>query len=453
MATSSQINPTMLALTPAQIAQLPPQDQAQYLRGLSPAMQQLYAHDQMITANRRFMRESVERVAYCPVTGGSGTTAAYSSGQTLFFDLPKVPGYAKGVLITYNLTVTPAAGTGATYAVNKAAPFSIFSRLEIDYNGAQVTTHPYFACKVMDQLNGFQNGAQNAVIAGNNDATIAANIVGSTPITVGVGNTWTGKMYLRLNALGNDTVPGVLPINGVGNSPQIKLTCAPSFVGQDPLLNPIAPVAGTGHSSTTVTGNINVDVIYLDGTNLNTPTPLQLNWQQEPTIQYTWESPLTPFSGCAVNQAKTISSKLKHWYVCSIIIDANQSNQFAQLSNITGFMLSPDAVGQQNFFAFNLSNNVSIYDFYDRYIRRPFGQDVDNGVIPWVTGPGRGVIDSTNRNGSQFLNMYNGGFPAATHLYQVSSVGSLTTIDGYPAPTPRVETFLVSENAAGLKVS
>ena len=448
------VNTNNLSLTPAQIAALPAADQASYIKGLSPAQQALVQQEvqqSIISSNRNFMRNSCERTAYCPVTGGSGTTAAYTSGTTLYFDFPVVPGFAKALLITYNLTVTPNAGSSATYAVNAAAPWSIFSELQVLYNGPQIRTHPYFL-KLIDQTIGFERGQRNQVVAGVNDATIAANVVGSTPIVVGSGNTWQGKMLIRLNALGEDTVPGVLPVSGVGNKPQLKLTCAPSFIGQDPLLNPIAPVSGTGHSATTVTGNVNVDMIYLDGSNFGSPAPLSLNWMNEPTLQYYWDTPLTPFSANTI-QRQTISTKLKHWYVCSIIIDANQATQFSALSNLTGFTIGPDQVGQQTFQNWNISNNVSIYDFYDRMVRRPFGQDLDNGVIPWVVAPARGVLDADNRNGTQALNMYPGGFPAATLSYQVGAVGSQATIAGYAAATPRVETFLISENSAGLKVS
>lgn len=446
-------NATMMSLTPAQIAALPADQQAQYMRGLSPEQQQLVQAEMqsaIITSNRKFMRSSLERTAYCPVTGGSGVSAAYTAGQTLYFDFPSVPGFAKALLITYNISVTPAAGTGATYAVNAAAPWNLFSELQVLYNGPQVRTHPFFL-KVIDQTMGFGRGKQNAVIAGDHDATIDANIVGSTPLTVGSANVWQGKMLLRLNPLGEDTVPGVLPVNGVGNKPQLKLTCVPNFIGQDPLLNPISPVAGTGHAAT-ITGTVNVDMVLLDGTNMDSPVPGGLSWQQEPTIQYYWDTPLTPFSANTI-QRQTISTKLKHWYVVSIVIDGTSSTSFAQLANITGFALGPDQVGQQSFQTWNISNNVSIYDFYDRMVRRPFGQDLPNGVIPWVVAPGRGVIDSDNRNGSQALNMYPGGFPAATHSYQMSSIGTQATIDGFPPATPRVETFLISENSAGLKVS
>ncbi len=447
------INSTMMTLTPAQIAMLPPAEQQQYMKGLSPAQQALVQQEvqqQIINANRAFMRKSIEKTAYCPVTGGSGTTAAYTAGTTLYYDFPSVPGFATGLLITYNLTVTPAAGSSATYAVNPAAPWNIFSELQVLYNGPQIRTHPYFL-KILDQIKGFQRGAQNSVIAGSADSTINSNINSSIPIVVGSGNSWKGKIYLPLNALGGDTVPGVLPVAGVGNKPQLKLSCATNFIGQDPLLNPLAPVTGTSHSAT-VTGNINVDMVYKDGTNGDSPTPLTLNWQSEPTLQYYWDSPLTPFSANTI-QRQTISTKLKHWYIVSVMIDANQASQFAALSNITGFELSPDQVGQQTFINWNISNNVSIYDYYDRVIRRPFGQDLDNGVIIWCAAPGEGVINSSNRNGTQTYNMYPGGFPALTHSYQVGSVSGQSTIDGFPAATPRVETFLISENSAGLKVS
>lgn len=445
-----------VSYTPEQVAMLPADERAAVMRSMTPAQQAMVQQavmQQVIRSNRSYMRNSLERTAYCPVTGGSGISATFTPGATLYFDFPTVPGFAKGLLINYNLTVTPATGTGATYATNIAAPWSIFSELQVLYNGPQVRTHPYFL-KILDQTRGWLRGDRNRVLAGNNDSTIAANIVGSTPIAVGSANTWQGKMFLPLNALGNDTVPGVLPVAGVGNKPQVKLTCTPQFLGLDPLLNPIAPTGAGSGWGVTVTGSINVDMIYVDGTNMDSPGPLQLMWQQEPTLQYYWDTALTPFSANII-QHQTVTTKLKHHYMVSVVIDGNQTSQFMQLSNLLGFQLSPDQVGQQTFVNWNISNNVSIYDFYDRWVRRVIGQDLDDGVIPWVMSPVRGVIDSSNRNGSQALNMQPGGYPAASHFYQVSSVGGQASVGGgvYSAPTPRVETFLISQNDAGLRVS
>lgn len=442
-------NAPMMSLSPDQIAALPPDQQAAYLQRMSPEQQALVAQANqklIVAANRHFMRQSVERVAMCPVTGGSGQTASYAVGQTLYFDLPTVPGFATGILITYNLTVTPATAGGAVYVANAAAPFSIFSELDILYNGFQIRTHPYFACKVLAQARGFQTGAQDRVLAGNNDNTVAANLVGTNPVVSAVGNTWQGKMFVPFNALGHDTVPGVLPLAGVGNKPQVKLTCPSNFYGVDPLINPISSSGGS-NPSVTATGNINVDVIYLDGVTLQDNTPLLLNWQNEPTLQFYWDTALTPFSGGATVQRQTISTKLEHWYVCSIVIDGQQSNTFSTYANMTAFELGPDQVGSQVWYNYNVANNISIYDWFDRFHRRQHGQDFDPGVILWVDAPARGIISPDTRTGSQYLNMYPGGYPAATHSYQIGSTGAVSGI------TPRVETFLVSVNHAGLKVS
>jgi hypothetical protein len=63
-----------------------------------------------------------------------------------------------------------------------------------------------------------------------------------------------------------------------------------------------------------------------------------------------------------------------------------------------------------------------------------------------VNAPTRNVVDADNRNGTQVLNMMAGGYPAATHAYQVTSTSNTNF-------TPRVETFLISMNYNGLKIA
>lgn len=438
-------NSTMLALTPAQIMSLPPQQQQQYLQGLSPQMQAIYAQELVNIANADFMRNSVEQVSMCPVTGGSGQFAAYSStGGTLFFDLPTTQGFAKGVLIEYNLTVTLAAGTGAGYQPTAAGIYALFSRIELDYNGPQIVSVPHIT-QMLDLTKGFQRGIRNAVLAGINDATIASHIVGTFPTQVGA-NTWRGYFYLPFNAISDESPYGLLPINGVGNKPQLKLTCNNALFGADPFNNAICANGGTGQAVSSVTGNINVDCIYLDGTNMESVMAKALqNWQGMPTMQYGWESLLTPFSANGFNKF-TIATKLEHWFAFAFVIDGQQSNSYISgLSNFNSFGLAPDATAKQFFLNYNISNNISIDDWHDRFIRRPFGQDFPEGVIPWVVAPGRGVVDADNRNGTQYLNMYASGFPAATHIYNVAATGSVCT--------PRVELLLISKNNAGLQIS
>jgi hypothetical protein len=389
-----------------------------------------------------FMR-SLEKVMYCPVTGGSGASASYVPG-TLYFDLPVAPsGFAKGLLIRYNLTVTPATAGGAAYAVNQAAPWNIFSEAQIQYNGTQARTHPYLF-KILDQTKGFQNGQRNQVIAGNNDSTIAASIVGSTPIVVNTANTWQGSMYFPLNALSEDSVAGILPVSGAGTKGQLKLTVPSTFLGNDPLLYPMSATGGSS-PSVTATGTIYVDMVYLDGSTMNgislLPPPPSV---YGPTLQYSWEPSGTPFNPGTTPNRFVIQSKMEHTYVVSLVIDGNQSSTFSTISNLTAFELTGDPTGSQKLKSWNVANNIPIMDYFDRDVRRKIGQDLDPGVILWVASPIRGTVDATNRMGTQTLNMYPGGFPTATLGY---AVGSTTTTSGY---APRVETFCISLNHQGL---
>jgi hypothetical protein len=433
-----------------QIAALPPDQQAAVIgslpaqqRGAAQMSVQQAMQQALVRSNRNFMRKSVEKIAACQLASGSGTSATFSPGTTLTFNMPTIgSAYVKALLITYNISITPATGTAAAYAANAAAPFNIFSELDVNYNGAQIKTHPY-VLKLLDQLRGFGRGAQNAVIGGNNNATIAAQIVGTTPLVVGSANVWQGKLLLPLNALGEDTVPGLLPIMGVGNQAQLKLTCVSSFLGFDPLINPVATTGGTGAAITVNSGTVTVDAIYLDGSNMDSNVGLTLSLAGEPTLQYFWDTPLNPLNQ-GLLQRQHISTLLEHWYTISIVIDGVQSSKFAAVTNLTQFEMSPDSVGQQKFVSYNVANNVVVYDYYDR-IRRMTGQDLDEGVIIWVAAPTRGVIDPDNRAGNQVLNMRDGGYPATTHGYQVTAVSSTNF-------TPRVETFLLSMNYAGLKV-
>jgi hypothetical protein len=414
------------------------------------------AAQQIEAQNRLFMQQSLEKVAYCPVTGGSGTTATYTPGTTLYFDFPQLGGaYIKGLSINYNLTVNPL--TGFTYNLNAAGLHAMFSEIKLDYGNTQVRTHPYFL-KLIEQLRYMSSGAQNNVTSGQNDSFLTAQIAGDTLITVTTANKWIGKIYLPLNVLGDDSVPGLLPAMSVGNTPQLKLTCTPNFLGADPLMNVLTSNNNASAGFTTaVTGTIGVDAVYLDGSTMRTNVPLSLNLDTEPTLQYYWESALTPFNSGTTWQRKQITTRLEHWLMASIIIDGQRSDRFmtdstgsASLSpytNLAAFEIGPDQSGQNVFKGWNSGNNIPIYDYYDREMRRHHGQDLDPGVILWVDAVSRGVTNPDNRHGSQVLNMTpNGGFVATNHAYQVNTVSTSNSI------TPRVETFLLSMNYDGLNL-
>lgn len=471
MATNVQGTPQRgLLLTPAQIANLPSSQQAAYMNSLSPAERSLVAAEianKKTADNRAFLRKAIERIAYCPASGGSGNTQVYQPGTTLVYDFPVIGGgYAKGLLIRFTINVTFAAGTGAAYTANQAAPFNIFQELQVVYNGQQIRTHPYIL-KVLDQVAGYAKyPQQNGVVANLQNSATVNNFLGvNAPAAGAINNTfngstavgaqtWTGAFYLPLNAIASDTVPGLLPIMGVGNKPQIKLICASSFMGNDPLINPVYASAGSAGWAATVanTSTVSVDLVYHDGTTLSDPNGVAMDLTAEPTLQYYWDTPLNPLSANLLMR-QHISTLLEHVYVVSVLMDGQTAGKFSTIGNVTQFQLSADSVGQQNFLSFNIANNIPTGDYYDRLIRRIHGQDLDEGVFLWVDGPCRGTRDADDRTGVQTLNMQPGGYPAATHAYQVSAVGTLTPTDGGAKVTPRVETFLISLNYNGLRLS
>jgi hypothetical protein len=459
-----------LLLSPGQIANLPAQQQTAYMNSLSPAEKALVAQEianKKQADNRAFLRRAIEKVAYCPASGGSGNTQVYSVGTTLVYDFPVVGGgYAKALLIRFTLNLTFAAGTGAAYLLNAASPFNIFNEIDVIYNGQQIRIHPYLL-KVLDQVAGYAKyPQQNGVVQGLQQNTTINSFEGVAPNTgTTTGNyfkgstavgaqTWTGAFLLPLNTIASDTVPGLLPIMGVGNKPQIKLVCTSGLLGNDPLINPVYASAGSAGWAVTAanTSTVSVDVIYQDGTTMNDPNGVALDLTTEPTLQMYWDTPLNPLSANLLMR-QHISTLLEHVYVVSVVIDGQTAGQFSTINNITQMQLSADSVGQQNFLQYNIANNIPTGDYYDRMIRRIHGQDLDQGVILWVDAPCRGTRDSDDRAGVQTLNMEPGGYPATTHAYQVTAVGGLAPTDGGAKATPRVETFLISLNKNGLRLS
>lgn len=447
---TGQINATQLALTPQQIQAMSPTDQAQFLNSLPANQRAIYQQEMTNLGNMNFMRNSLVNDVFCPVTGGNGPTQNYVAGNTLFFDLPTTAGFAHELEIILTLNYTLAAGTNATYNLTPAGKFAAFTRLELDYNGPQIVSHPYFCCGLVpDVLSGIQRLYENQPASGYVDQTINAQLVGGTPPVAPGAQTWTGRFQLKLNPLSRESPYGLLPLSGVGNRPQLKLTCPSSLLGTDPLNNMFCNgPSGSGQAISAVSGTVQVNCLFRDGKNLQGVSPYLLqNWQTMPTVQYYWESSLTPFnSGGTINRF-TVATKFEHWYAVAIIIDGQQSNNFiSSWNNVVSFGLSPDFTAQQYFEAWNVSNNISIFDYFQQRVRRMLIQDMPaQGIIPWVVAPLRGIQNPDNQNGAQFLNMYAEGFPASTHSYAVTTTSTTAVA--------RCELFLVSKNRAGLKIS
>lgn len=432
-------------VTAAQLAAMTPDQRSAYL-GTLDAQQAAQVQAQLVDyktkSNARYLAQCVEKIAFCPPVAG-GITQPYAAGSSLLFNFPTASGaFAYDLIVTLALTVTPATGTSATYALNAAGIWALINEIQILFNGTQARIRPYIV-KEYDILRGKSAASPfgSTILAGQSVASIQSYLNSGTALTVGSGNTWNLVFRIPLNALHMHSAIGMLPIMGSGTKAQVNVILPSGALGVDPLLQAVAPTGGSGNA-VTVTGTVKVEVAYHDGTHLGNPTPMNLDPTGIPTCQYIFDTPLTPLSAGLIMRQR-IASLLQHYYVFGIIIDGNQSNKFAAVTNIQALELDQDSVGQNKFFQYGTANNVSVYDFYER-LRRTLQQDVDEGFIPWVAAEIFGQENPDNRLGGQVLNMTAGGWTDVHHGYQVGTVGGVGGI------APRVEMYLISLNPQGL---
>lgn len=431
------------------LAGMSPAEREAYFGSLSPEARSGAEADYMAFADearRHFMALAVNKYAPCPVVGG-GFTTPYSSGGALTFDFPTAGGaYAQALLVIAKLTVNCAVGTGAAYAINQGAPLTLFDNIQINLNGTQHALRPYML-KYLAQLRGYVRPPEPAqVLAGQKSTRVEANLNngGTYPVATG-NNTWNFYFRLPFHALSDASAVGLIPMQANGTKAQVVLTCAPSQLGNDPILHAIRTTAGTG-AAVTVSGTIQIDAEYKDGTNMWQSQALALDLNGLPTTQYIRDQVLGNLVAASINRGR-LTTLLQHYLVLLTIVDATTAGQFvSNWDNVQYFDLAMDSVGQNTFFKFGTGTNVSIYDYLERF-RRDFGQDLDDGILPIVVGWGRNVVDSDNRDGVQALNMMQGGWPDVNYGIQLGSVGGASGVN------QRIEVHLVSLNPQGLKLT
>lgn len=430
------------------LAAMSPAQRTSYFGSLPPEEQDSAKADYrsyIDHANAQFMSLAIRKTA-AMVPQGGGVVAQYVPGQANTWNFPTAGGaYAKDIIVTCALTVTCAAGTAATYAVNAAGVLALFNNIQVILNGVQHNFRPFWL-KTLYEMFGYGRSAMPlTVLAGNSDATIQAQLFSTIPVATGA-NTWTFKFRIPLNPFNELNPAGLLPMQSNGTQPQLTITCAPQVMGPDPILQPIRASGGTGNA-VTVTGTIQCDVEYMDGTNLWSPTALGIDLSEYPTAQYITEQQISNLVAGTINRGR-ITTLMQHYAVLDCIVDGVTAGSYIQgLTNIQYMSLDMDSVGQNSFYKYGSASgtNISIFDYYEK-MRTIFGQDVDEGIIPWIVAWGAHSSNADNRDGVAVLNMTPGGWPDVNRSYQLSAVGNGTN------GNPRVETLLVSLNPNGLQI-
>lgn len=444
MAQTAQAAPVVTAQS---LAGMSPQQREATLSSLDPQQQEsLRAEYEVMrsNANRQFMHLAVRKTAAAPVFGG-GYSNTFAQGSTLRWDFPTAGGaYASALIFSCNLTITLAAGTGATYGLNVAGPLAIFNQLQITLNGIQHSFPPYIL-KYLSALSRASNSVQPTTIyAGTKDTLIETNLNnnGSYPTAVGA-NTWKFKFRVPLNAISRTNPAGLLPMMSSATRPQVALTVNSALLGNDPELNAYRATGGTGNATTSATGTVTMDVEYMDGQNYWSPQALALDLSGEPTVQYITDNVVQNIAAGSV-QRNRISSLFQHYAVLGVYMDGVTAGAFTALSNVARVELDMDSVGQNVFRAYGTGTNVDLYDVYEQF-RDIYQQDFDEGVFPWILGATSGIANPDDRDGVMLLNMTPGGWTDVSHGVQFTSVGAVYT--------PRIATYLVSLNPAGLRLA
>ncbi len=447
MATAQQT-----AMTPQQVAMLSASQRHAYFSSL-PANQQSAAAQAyqayQVSMNRSYMKNTLRKLAVCPQSSGGALSQSYSVGQVLNFTVPSANNaFTEGIIVRMVLSVTLATGTSAAYAANAAWPLNLIDNILVTYNGTQHRFRPYIL-KYLSQLMGYLNSpVPYQVIAGQS----VSNTQNYLDTAINFGTTGSAQnlyieFYVPFNALHPQDARGLLPTMGGETVPQIAIQCASQLLGVDPILNPVAETGGSG-GAVTVTGTVAVYGVYRDGTSYMGPISQALDLSGMGTCQYTIDIPLNNLlSGTVYRQKVSILDKL--YYVLSTIVDGNQSNKFAANSNLQVLEADKDSVGSSTFWKYGIGTNLSVNEYFAQF-RAPFGsmpigQDLDEGIIPWVAAPAYMEPDVANLGGTMYLDTSLSGWTDFHYGVQVSSVGGVSGIN------PRVETHIILINSQGLQ--
>lgn len=436
--TSGELAAMSVSARQQYFASLPP-DQASATRAAWDASR--------ISMNREYMRRTIRHLAIAPQASGGALTQPFVVGNLLSYLVPTANNaFLEALRFRMALTVTPATGTAATYQLNAGAPLNVIDSIQIVYNGTQMNFRPFLR-RILRQLSGYLKTLEPVQPAGGNfevDAFIDTYETSTFPFTAGSGNTWNFEFRIPLNALHPQDARGLLPIMAPGTDVLVNVNCAQSAMGPDPIISPISTTGGTG-AAVTITGTCQVIAEYRDGKTLQGPILQGLDILDMGTVQYVKDQNLNNMIAGVVNRQKI--AQVNHlYYVISLVIDGQQSNKFCATSNIQILELDMDSVGTNKFWAYGTGTNIDVREFWVD-IQGYIGQDIDQGVIPWVYGPIMNTADASNLDGTAFLNTTPSGWTDVHYGIQLAAVGAVAGIN------PRIETFIVMVNTAGLQAA
>jgi hypothetical protein len=433
--TSNSSQSAQQMLMQAMLQQLPQQQQ----QTIAAAMQ-LQARR---LANQQYMRETIRKLA--PALTNGALTQSYALNTPMTFNIVNntaLNAYMEGFIIRASITYTLAAGTSATYAATAAGAMGLIDSIIINYNKTQDKIYP----AVMKELalagafNEWTFPYSSLPSGFNADPTLSSYL--STGIGTAVGtNTTTFEIFVPFNLINSYDARGLLPMMAGDTGIQVVVNTPLAILGPDPRENAIYSTGGTGAAISAVGGTIQVYAVYRDGDTYEGSNKLPFDISAlEGTFQMQADTPLTPLVAGQVQRTK-LNIMGQHYYVVLLVIDGNQSNAYCADNNIVYLEFSKDGVGGNTFQRFGNQTNT-LYNDYLFLNRMQFNQDVDPGVIPWITAPLYQSTGFRTTDGKMYLDNTKTGWPDSRYGVQVNSVG---TVCG-----PRIEPYVFYINPIGL---
>lgn len=452
--TRSNSSAAPTALTPAQLAAMDVQSRNAYFASLpsnqQAAQRQAY-QNYRASMNKQYMRTTLRNYAVCPPQSGNATSQNYALGTQLIYNVPSAEnGFLEGFKVRVSVTMNFAVGTSAVYALTAAGALALIQEIDLLYGNIQLRFRPYILRSIA-YLMGYQaNTVPSSVTAGTQNSTIQGYVNSGFAVATGA-QTWTFEFDVPLNFLHPQDVRGLLPIMGGETTAQINIQTASALMGNDPELFPTYAVSGTGNAVTLTSGTVQCIAYYRNGISLQSPVRQGLDLSGLPTLQMDIDPPLNNLVAGSVLRQKI--NKAEYIAIAILtIIDGNQSNKFAALTNIQEIELGRDSSGTNKFWQFGIGTNLNVYEYFYDQIRGRLGdyrngQDLpDEGILPIVIGPTYGESDAQNDTGILLMNTTPGGWTDVNYGLQVGSVSGVANIN------PRVVCHLIFVNPTGLIV-
>lgn len=385
------------------------------------------------TSNADYMARSRRFPVRALLLGGN-LNGTYTPGNTLNFIFgPVNNGWLDMIEIDVNIQVTMAT---ATAAANAGYPWNLIQGVTINLDGQISYVEPYFGCYLLPRMRRYEGAGVDAVLAGT-QVTAVQSYVYSAPTTLAVGaNNIRYRMRIPLNALHALDGSGLLPLQGTQDPVQVNVIIPNTLNGVDPWNNPF--YSATGVASITGTSTVTVYGWARDGRTKWAPGE-QLPFYPSglPQVSYDREPDVINLVAGSIVRGQ-MTKVLKLYYGVAVCIDGGSSAKFASDTNFVSWDLSGDSSGNFKFMQFGLENIPMDLLWSD--LRSRFGQDWPEGVIPFVYAPQSNLYNIDAGNGTDILNMMEGGW---TSMYQGVN---FTTLGGVAGIQPRIHTCIIGTN-------